>query len=140
MFTCDLRMFTFVTKITLRHEKMVLMPCSFSCFLFNLFAITALRIRIGTICECSHRPGFPEIVHVSFLLTFQFPSAHMFPFVRNCICFLLLMFMFLFPFLHVQRKRKAKPRLRRNRGQCSSCRLVDSCATLNKSYSSEDAT
>ena len=44
-------MFTFVTKITLRHEKMVLMPCSFSCFLFNLFAITALRIKIGTIAE-----------------------------------------------------------------------------------------
>ena len=32
---------------------------------------------------------------------------------------------------------KAKPRLRRNRSLCSSCRSVDSCANLNRSYSSD---
>ena len=34
----------------------------------------------------------------------------------------------------VQRRRKTKPRLRKNCGQCSSCRSADSCANLNKSY------
>ena len=39
--------------------------------------------------------------------------------------------------IQVQRRRKAKPRLRKNCSQCSSCRSADSCANLNKSYSSE---
>merc|ERR1711869_147054 len=39
--------------------------------------------------------------------------------------------------IQVQRKLKAKLRLRRNRGKCSSCRSADSCASLNKCYSSE---
>ena len=36
--------------------------------------------------------------------------------------------------IQVQRRRKAKPRLRKNCGQCSSCRSADSCVNLNKSY------
>ena len=38
--------------------------------------------------------------------------------------------------IQVQRRRKAKPRLRKNCGQCSSCRSADSCVNLNKSYMS----